>query len=104
MSICPLAKQHHVDSRSRVQQKTCCSADDNRAHLVRVLVQLEGGCNLDIQLHSQLLVLLVAVELVHLDVRLLFLKLHQQRQHHFAWTTPEHKTLAVVQTATKRCV
>ena len=46
-------------------------------HLVAVLVQLEGRGNLHIQLHTQLLVFLVAVELVDLDVRLLLLQFHQ---------------------------
>lgn len=43
------------------------------SHLVAVLVQLEGRCHLDIQLDAQLLVLLVAVELVDFDVGCLLL-------------------------------
>lgn len=39
------------------------------AYLVAVLVEVEGGCHLNVQLHAELLVLLVAVELVDLDVR-----------------------------------
>lgn len=57
-------------------------------HLVAVLIQLECWGNLHIQLHTQLLVLLVAVELVDFDVGLLFLQLHQQGQHHLAGAAP----------------
>ena len=59
------------------------------AHLVALLIQVEGGSHFDAQLLAQLLVVLVAVELSHLHAALqLSCHCHQVRQHDLAGATP----------------